>query len=81
VEIRFGNFFRAPLGEADAVVCYLMLRPMAALAEKLDRELRPGTPVVAIAFLFRGREPEETRRAAGVYPIEVARYAWGRERR
>ena len=75
-EVRFGDFFRRPLGDAAAVVCYLMLRPMPALAAKLDRELAPGTPVVALGFLFRGRPAEETRRVAGVFPMEVAVYRW-----
>jgi len=51
------DFFRRDLSDADAVACYLMLRPMARLAEKLDAELAPGTPVVALAFWFRGRVP------------------------
>jgi SAM-dependent methyltransferase len=76
VEVRFGDFFRRPLGDAACVVCYLMLRPMARLAAKLDAEVAAGTPVAALGFLFRGRAPEATRRVPAVFPMEVALYRW-----
>jgi cyclopropane fatty-acyl-phospholipid synthase-like methyltransferase len=69
VRIERGDFFRADLTGADAVVSFLMIRPMVPLAEKLSRELRPGTPVVAVAFWYRGRQVEKS---AGT----VALYRW-----
>jgi len=76
--VRLGDFFRAPLGDAAAVACYLMLRPMARLERKLAAELAPGTPVVAVAFLFRGRRPDDARRVGGaLYPLDVALYRFG----
>jgi hypothetical protein len=34
-----------------------MMKPMPRLACFLDGAIRPGTPVVALAFWFREREP------------------------
>jgi len=31
-------------------MCYLMIKPMPKLADFLDRELIPGTPVVSLSF-------------------------------
>lgn len=44
------DFFAAPIGEADAVLCYLCPRPMRRLRDKLERELAPGTLVVCNTF-------------------------------
>ena len=70
------DFHREALSEADAITCYLMIRPMIALAQKLDRELREGTPVVALAFLFRDRVPSATARGDGVRRADAALYRW-----
>ncbi|MGF1528917.1 MAG: methyltransferase [Candidatus Competibacterales bacterium] len=71
---HWGDFFQHPLDRADAVVLYLMQRPMEDLAAKFDRELKPGTPVVTVVFGFHGRSIE-----AGLpqrAPWQVARYRW-----
>jgi cyclopropane fatty-acyl-phospholipid synthase-like methyltransferase len=73
--VRRADFFREDLSRADAVVSYLMIRPMAPLAEKLDRELRPGTPVVALTFWFRDRRPVDTRSGRGLRG-DAALYRW-----
>jgi len=65
------DFFSADLSSADAVISFLMMKPMGPLSQKLDRELRPQTPVVSVAFWFRGRAIE---RSAGT----VALYRWTR---
>jgi hypothetical protein len=55
VRVTRTDFFRYDLRNADAVVCYLMMKPMPKLAAYLDRMLRDRTPVVALTFWFRGR--------------------------
>ncbi|OLP52813.1 hypothetical protein BJF92_07480 [Rhizobium rhizosphaerae] len=65
------DFFRADLTDADAVVSYLMIRPMPKLGLLLDRDLKPGTPVVSLAFWFRDRQPEAVGRAG-----TAALYRW-----
>lgn len=51
-----GNFYDCDLTDAQAVTCYLMIKPMPKLAGFLDRILTLGTPVVALSFWIRDRE-------------------------
>ena len=74
--VRRADFHHVSLADADALTCYLMIKPMPRLAATLDRQLRPGTPVVALTFWFRERTPQTTRRGPGVRG-DVALYAWG----
>ena len=60
------DFHTSELEQADAVTCYLMMAPMVALANTLDKKLRPGTRVAALTFWFRGRKPTDVRRGPGV---------------
>jgi hypothetical protein len=57
VRLIRGNFYRHDLRDADAVTCYLMMKPMPRLARFLDGAVAPGTPVVTLAFWFRERQP------------------------
>jgi tRNA A58 N-methylase Trm61 len=75
VALRLGDFYRSELEDASAVVCYLMIKPMPRLACFLDARLRPGTPVVALTFWFRGRSPAATRPARGLRGA-AALYVW-----
>lgn len=70
------DFFHQDLSGADAVTCYLMQRPMTRLAAVLDRALRPGTPVVALTFWFRGRSPAVRRCSTGGLRGAAALYRW-----
>ena len=76
VQIKRKNFLQHPINDADAVTSYLMMKPMMKLADKLDRELRPGTSAVAVAFHFRDRQPHLTVRSSGVMNAAVALYQW-----
>ena len=69
------NFYDCDLRDADAVTCYLMMKPMPKLAAFLDTMLRPGTPVVSLTFWFRGREVAEKRNGPGLRG-EAALYYW-----
>lgn len=55
ITLRYGDCFRAPLGEADAVYCFLMPRALARLEQKCVQELRPGVPLLSYAFGIPGR--------------------------
>lgn len=70
VVVERSDYLQRPLADADAATAYLMIGPMPRLAAKLDAELRPGSPVVAIAFWFRERTPVASRRR------DVALYRW-----
>jgi len=73
--IRGGNFFYCDLRDAQAVTCYLMIKPMPRLAGLLDGMLEPGTPVVSLAFRFRDREVATSGEGSGLCG-EAAMYYW-----
>lgn len=75
IELRRGNFYDCDLTDAQAVTCYLMIKPMPKLARFLDRMLKPGTPVVSLAFWFRDRKHAAFLNTAG--PLRAAAlYYW-----
>jgi len=77
VEIRYADFWKAGLGEADVVFCYLFPDVMKHLAEKLAAELRPGTRVVSCNFPLPGWTPQEILRPDSSLhgdPIYLYRY-------
>jgi hypothetical protein len=75
VSLRRGDFFNCELGDADAVACYLMIKPMPRLAALLDHALPDGTPVVAITFSFRNRHAIATLQGRGLRG-KVSLYSW-----
>lgn len=77
VELQRTNFYKLDLHDADGITCYLMMKPMPKVAELLDRTLKSGTPVVSLAFWFRGRKvaAKRKRQRRGM-PGEAALYYW-----
>jgi len=75
VQLLRRNFYDCDLRDADAVTCYLMMKPMPKLAAFLDTMLKPGTPVVSLTFWFRGREVAAKRTGPGLRG-EAALYYW-----
>jgi len=75
VRLRRGNFFDCDLRDADAVACYLMIKPMPKLAALLDTMLPLGTPVVSLAFGFRDRHATAVRKVSGL-PGVATLYLW-----
>jgi hypothetical protein len=80
VSLQLGDFRRCDLSDAQAVACYLMISPMPRLAALLDRQLQPGTPVVALTFWFREREVAATRSGGGLRGA-AALYYWPAHKR
>jgi precorrin-6B methylase 2 len=66
LEVQWGNCLKRDLRDADAVTAYLMIGPMPRLAAHLDRHLKEGTPVVALAFSFRDRASESESGVGGL---------------
>jgi len=64
IEIRFRNFWKADLAEADVVSCYLFPDVMRRLGEKLAAELASGARVISFNFPIPGWKPQATLRAA-----------------
>lgn len=52
VILKRENFFKMNLKEADLIYCYLNVRTMASLREKLLAECRPGTIIISCTFLL-----------------------------
>ena len=64
IEIRYRNFWKADLGGADVVSCYLFPDVMRRLGEKLSRELSAGARVISFNFPIPGWKPQSTIRAS-----------------
>jgi hypothetical protein len=75
VSLRRADFFDCDLRGAQAVTCYLMIKPMPKLADLLDRVLTLGTPVVSLTFWFRDREVAAERDGPG-WRGAAALYHW-----
>ena len=76
IRIRWRNFWKADLRDADVVFCYLFPDVMKRLAEKLESELRPGTRVISCNFPLPGWQPLEVLHAASALhndPIYIYR--------
>jgi tRNA A58 N-methylase Trm61 len=75
VRLKRGNLFDCDLKNAQAITCYLMIKPMPRLASMLDCMLKPGTPVVSVSFSFRDRQVAAVRDGKGLRG-RVALYFW-----
>jgi len=75
VTLRRGDFYACDLSDAQAVTCYLMIKPMPRLASLLDKALAPGTPVVSLSFWFRDRDVAASLNNAGLLGA-TALYYW-----
>ena len=77
IEVRLRNFWNVDIGDADVVFCYLFPDVMGRLAQKLVRELRPGTRVISCNFPLPGwrhREllyPESSLHADPIYLYQI----------
>ncbi|MCX7982448.1 MAG: class I SAM-dependent methyltransferase [Syntrophales bacterium] len=59
IKISYRNFWHENLKKADIIFCYLFPDVMDKLAEKLTRELRPGTRVISCNFPLPGWKAEQ----------------------
>lgn len=56
---RWGDLWRTPLSDFDVVYAFLSPVPMAALWEKAQAEMRPGSLLVSNSFPVPDREADE----------------------
>jgi len=64
IEYRRENFFKADLGEADAIIFYQNAETIPALTEKLEQEkLKEGTLVLSNRFPLRGKDADQVMEA------------------
>jgi len=59
VTIRFQDFWKTDLREADIVFCYLFPDVMDRLRDKLSKELKSGAKVISCNFEIPGWTPEK----------------------
>lgn len=74
LHFRRADIASTPLGDAGALLCYLMPAAMRRLAHKLEAELRPATPVVSHGFAVPGWQPRATVLNGDTGPSPVYRY-------
>ena len=73
--VTYGDFWHARMTDADAVYAFLMPTTLRRLAEKLQRELRPGAVVLTYVWPLPGWTPEAVDRVDGAPPIYRYRVA------
>ncbi len=59
VSVRRENFYRADISDADVVFAYLTSDQAIHLQDDLERQLKPGARVVAVAFDFPEWKPNK----------------------
>jgi predicted RNA methylase len=52
VKIKYGNFFKHDLSDADVLICYLLPDTNDKLEDKLLRELKPTARILSNSFVF-----------------------------
>lgn len=58
-KIKFRNFKKQNLSNADVIFCYLLPETMTRLAKKLNKELKPGAKVVSYSFPIKAWKEKE----------------------
>jgi hypothetical protein len=59
IKLRKKNFYRAYVGDADIIYCYLNPATMKRLETKLPTECRPGTQIISLSFPFPNLKPQK----------------------
>ncbi len=71
MKVRLKSFWHEPLGQADAVVCFLTPPAMRRLRTRVPHELKPGARFVTYAFPLPDAEPslvdKPDRRTMSIY--------------
>ncbi len=57
VQLKYANFFKADLSQADVVCAFLTPAAMAKLKPKFEREIKPGARIVSYAFKIPDWQP------------------------
>jgi precorrin-6B methylase 2 len=59
IQVRWENFYKANLSDADVVFVYATSKEVVKLAQPLERQLKRGSRVVSISADFPEWEPQE----------------------
>lgn len=68
------NFFKAPLSDANLVVCYLYPKAMELLKVKFEQELKRGTWMVSNTFAIPGWKPLRVIEINDLYKTKIYVY-------
>lgn len=68
-EIKFKNFWKADLSDADIVYIFLTPKVNPKAKEKLERELKKGSRVIAYTWPIDGWQPTKTNLMPGQPPM------------
>lgn len=69
--IRWQNFWRADLRDADVIFVYLLPWRMESLEKLLKEHCKPGTRIISNSFIFPSLKSLETDKEAHVYSFGV----------
>jgi SAM-dependent methyltransferase len=67
VRVRWGNFWRADISQADGIFVFLLDRFMGRLDNKIAKEGKPGVRLVSHAFKIPKRTPKAKKGALFLY--------------
>jgi SAM-dependent methyltransferase len=56
-KLKFGNFWKKDLSDADVIFCYLLTHSMVRMQKIIWPTLKPGTLVVSNAFVMKDLKP------------------------
>lgn len=56
-KLRFGNFWKKDVRDADVIVCYLLPKVMHRMEKELLPQLKPGTLIISNAFSMKELKP------------------------
>lgn len=62
IEVRYADFLKRDLGQANVVFCFLTPMAMKKLAPKFKQELRKGTRIVSYSFSLPDWTPRQVER-------------------
>jgi cyclopropane fatty-acyl-phospholipid synthase-like methyltransferase len=65
--IRYGNFWRKDLRDADVIFCYLLTQTMPAFHERIWASLKPGARVVSHTFRLPGESAVKSEEGVHLY--------------
>lgn len=65
------NFFDADLASADVIFCFLAIRTMQKLEDKIKTKLKPGTRVIVYAFPLPTMKPVKTIAVHGQWKLFI----------
>lgn len=73
VNIKWSNFWKADISEADGVYVFLITRFMPKLERKLQSEGKPGLRIVSYTFALPNMEPKKSMLGLFLYELPASR--------